>query len=260
MRKIILGIVAAALLSSPAAAKMVEQRIGYEIDGKKFEGMLVYDDSVKTKRPAVLMMPDWDGVDPKSVDQAKLVAGNRYVVFVADMFGVGYKPKDFKEKLEASSAVHKDLALTLVRGNKAMEVFMAEGKKRDLIDPAKTAGIGFCAGGGLVLELARDGMDMKAVVVFHVTYPNPVDPARGNKVKGRVLVVHGAEDPVTPKKAIDALQDELTAAKVPWQTVIFSGAVHSFTDPTAKRGSSVYDEKLAKRSYVMMRDFFSESF
>lgn len=260
MRKIILGIAAAALLSSPAAAKMVEQRIGYEIDGKKFEGMLVYDDSVKTKRPAVLMMPDWDGVSPKSVGQAKLVAGERYVVFVADMFGVGYKPKDFKEKREASSAVHKDLALTLVRGNKAMEVFMAEGKKRGLIDPAKTAGIGFCAGGGLVLELARDGMDMKAVVVFHVTYPNPVDPAGGNKTKGRVLVVHGAEDPVTPKKAIDALQEELTAAKVPWQTVMFSGAVHSFTDPEAKSGSTIYDEKLAKRSYAMMRDFFSESF
>ena len=260
MRELILGIVAAALLSSSAAAKIVEQRISYEIDGKKFESMPVYDDSVKTKRPAVLMMPDWDGVDPKSIDQAKLVAGKRYVVFVADMFGVGYKPKDFNEKREASSGVHKDLALTLVRGTKAMDLFMAEGKKRGLIDPAKIAGIGFCFGGGLVLELARDGMDMKTVVVFHVTYPNPVDPTRGNKIKGRVLVLHGAEDPVTPKKAIDALQDELTAAKVPWQTVMFSGAVHSFTDPTATRGSSVYDEKLAKRSYAMMRDFFSESF
>ena len=86
MHGTVLAIAAAVLLSSPAAVKMIEQRIGYEIDGKKFEGMLVYDDSVKTKRPAVFMMPDLEGVSPKSVDQAKLVAGKRSYAMMSDFF------------------------------------------------------------------------------------------------------------------------------------------------------------------------------
>jgi dienelactone hydrolase len=264
MHRLILALAALALAASSAAAAMVERKIGYDIDGKAFEGVLVYDDAVKAKRPAILMEPDWAGVGVKAMAQAREVAGKDYVVFVADVFGVGYAPKDMKEMQAASGAVHGDIALSRARGGKAYDVMLAEGGKLGLIDPAKVAGIGFCFGGGILLDLAREGRDFKALTVFHITFPQTVDPAGAAKVKGAVLVLHGADDPVTPRKAIAALEDEFDAAKVRWQTVLFSGTVHSFTDVTATDPAAFrtqrYDPEVSKRSYAMMRDFLTGIF
>ena len=126
--------------------------------------------------------------------------------------------------------------------------------------PAKVLAIGYCAGGGYVLEQARAGADFKALVVFHVTNPNPVVAGTPCNIKGRVLAIHGAADPVTPKPMMDAFEDELTKAKVDWQVMMFGPpAVHSFCDPTAKGPATQYDEKLCRKSYMLMRDFFAET-
>jgi dienelactone hydrolase len=98
MKSVVLGLAATALFAASAMAAMVEKKIPYTLDGKQYEGVLVYDNSAKGKRPAVLMSPDWLGVTSKSLDQAKVVAGKRYVVFVADMYGVGAAPKTRKRR------------------------------------------------------------------------------------------------------------------------------------------------------------------
>ena len=237
---------------------LIERPLGYSFDGHKFDGILVYDDSVTAKRPAVFMEPDWDGAGAKAVAQAKIVAGQDYVVYVADMFGDGYKPGNFDQKMAASRFVHDDIARSRARGNKAMDVFLAEGRTQNLIDPARIAGIGYCFGAGCLFDLAREGRAFKALTAFHITYPGTTDPAGAAKVKAAVLVIHGAEDPVTPRPAIHALEAELDAAKVKWQTVMFSGAVHSFCDPEAKAAPTLYDPVLAARSYVLMRNFFAD--
>ena len=144
MRRFILTSAALALISTSASAAMVDRKIGYEIGGKAFEGVLVYDDSVTAKRPAILMEPDWSGVSPHAIAQAREVAGKDYVVFVADLFGVGYAPKDVKDRAIASGAVHGDINVARARGDKGLEVMLAEGGKLGIIDPAKVAGIGFC--------------------------------------------------------------------------------------------------------------------
>ncbi len=95
--------------------------------------------------------------------------------------------------------------------------------------------------------------------MFHVTYPNPVQADTQCNIKGRVLAIHGAADPVTPKPAMDAFAAELSGAKVDWQVMMFGDAVHSFTDPTANGGPARYDEKLCRKSYAMMREFFNET-
>jgi len=241
---------------------MVEIKVPYQVNGRQFEGMIVYDDSVKTKRPVIFDQPDWKGVCADTLAQAREVAGKDFVVLVADMFGTGYgdKPKTREQLAVGMKAVYNDLAFTIACGNAAYTAMVAEADKRGLIDPKKNAAIGYCAGGGFALEQARAGADFKAVVVFHVTNPNPVVPGTPCNIKGRVLAIHGRADPVTPKPMMDALEEELTKAKVDWHIVTFGRGVHSFCDQTANHPpGSAYDEKLCRTSYMLMRDFFIET-
>jgi dienelactone hydrolase len=240
---------------------MAEKKVAYQVDGRQFEGMIVYDDGVKTKRPAVFMQPDWKGVCADTIAQARIVADKDYVVLMADMFGAGYgdKPKTREQLAAGMRAVHQDLAFTVAGGAKAYDTLFAEASQLGLVDPAKTVAIGYCAGGGFALEQARAGADFKAVVVFHVTNPNPVVPGTPCNIKGRVLAIHGSADPITPKPMMDAFEEELSKAKVDWQVMMFGGAVHSFCDPTANADATRYDAKHCRKSYMLMRDFFAET-
>jgi dienelactone hydrolase len=241
---------------------MAEIKVPYQVNGRPFEGVIVYDDSVTGKRPAVFMQPDWKGVCADTIAQARTAAGKDYVMLMADMFGQGYgdKPKTQQELRAGMTAVHQDLAFTLACGSAAYDALMAEANKLGVIDAGKKAAIGYCAGGGFVLEQARAGADFKAVIVFHVTNPNPVAPGTPCNIKGRVLAIHGSADPVTPKPMMDALEAELAKAKVDWHIVTFGRGLHSFCDPTANNPAATqYDEKLCRTSYMLMRDFFAES-
>ena len=240
---------------------MAERKVPYRVKDRQFEGMIVYDDSVKTKRPAIFMQPDWKGVCADTIAQARIVAGKDYVVLMADMYGTGYgdKPKTREQLAAGMRAVHDDLAFPIACGGKSYDALLAEAEKLGVVDAAKKAAIGYCAGGGFALEQARAGADFKAVVVLHVTNPNPVVPGTPCNIKGRVLAIHGAADPVTPKPMMDAFEEEMTKAKIDWQVMMFGGAVHSFCDPTANAGPSRYDEKLCRKSYMLMRDFFAET-
>jgi dienelactone hydrolase len=240
---------------------MIEKKVPYQVDGRPFEGMIVCDDGAKAKRPVIFMQPDWKGVCADTLEQARIAAGKDYVVLMADMFGTGYgdKPKTRDELAAGMQAVHKNLPFTIACGGKAYEVLLAEAQQLGVADTARKVAIGYCAGGGFALEQARAGADFKATVVFHVTNPNPVVAGTPCGIKGRVLAIHGSADPITPKPMMDALEDELTKAKVDWQVMMFGGAVHSFCDHTANAGPTRYDEKLCRKSYLLMRDFFGET-
>jgi len=240
---------------------MAEKQVPYEYDGNKYEGVIVYDETVKAKRPAILMQPDWLGVCPHSIEMAHEVAAKDYVVMVADMFGAGYgaKEKTRDDLMKTSRAVRNDLKYLLGCGAAAYRALTAEAEKLGVVDGRKGA-IGYCIGGGFALEQARAGADFQGTVVFHVTLPNPVDPSAKPNIKGRILALHGAADPVTPKPQMDALEAEMTDAKVDWQVMMFGHAVHSFCDKGQNGAELRYDEKLCQQSYRMMRDFFAHTF
>ena len=160
---------------------MTEKKVPYEYGGRKFEGMLVYDDSVKAKRPAIFMQPDWKGVCPDTIAQARIVAGKDYVVMMADMFGVGYgdKPKTQPELTAAMRAVHDDLPFTIGCGGKAYEALLAAATALGLLDPAKKVAIGYCFGGGLRARAGarRCGLQGAGRVPRHLSKPGPSEHA-----------------------------------------------------------------------------------
>lgn len=241
------------------SAAMIEVPVDTVIDDQPFSGTIVYDDSSTTPRPGVLMVPNWMGPTAASLEQAKLIAGFGYVVYMADLYGSAIRPKDAGEAGKAAGAVRADIALMRKRMNHHLAL-LKEKSATLPIAPTQVAAIGFCFGGGCVLELARSGAELAAVVSFHgnLNTPNAED---AKHIATKILVLHGAVDPLVPPEQVAAFEQEMNAAKVDYQLVSFGGAVHSFTDPyAAAPGRSQYDERTAQRAYRLMHGFFSEVF
>ncbi len=245
--------------ASPALAAMVTKPITYTIGKTTFEGVLLYDDAVKTARPGLVVIPNWLGVTPANVKQAEGLAGSRYVLFVADLYGKDARPKDQGEAGKASGALKADRALMRERVLKALEVLKAQAGKAP-VDPKKLGAFGFCFGGTTALELARAGADVAGVVSVHGGLDSPT-PADGKNIKAKVLALHGADDPFVPEKDVQAFEAELRAAGVDWEVVRYGNAVHSFTDVDAKLpGKAQYNAAVAARAYARLHAFFGELF
>ncbi|MNY21891.1 Dienelactone hydrolase family protein [compost metagenome] len=242
-----------------AEAAVVVKPVPYEIDGEAFEGMLIYDDAVTSPRPGLLMVPSWLGVTEASANKAARAAGDKYVVFMADMYGKAIRPSNAQEAGAAAGAVRGDRTLMRKRAQAAVEVLKAQAAQFAL-DTSKLGAIGFCFGGGAVLELARSGADLQGFVSFHGNLDTP-NPADARNIKAPVLVLHGADDPSVPPEQVEGFIAEMKAAKTDWQLVSYGGAVHSFSNPQANvPGRNEYHPLVAARAFKAMNALFDEVF
>lgn len=242
-----------------AEAAVVVKPVPYEIDGEAFEGMLIYDDSVTAPRPGLVMVPNWLGVNQDSAKKAARAAGDKYVIFMADMYGKAIRPSNAEEAGTAAGALRGDRGLMRKRAQAAVEVLKAQ-KSTVALDDSRLGAIGFCFGGGAVLELARSGAPLKGFVSFHGNLDTP-NPADARNIQAPVLVLHGADDPAVPQAQVDAFVAEMKAAKKDWQLVSYGGAVHSFTNPLANvPGRNEYHPLVAARAFQAMHDLFAEVF
>lgn len=241
-----------------AQADIVVNPVAYQIDGQPYEGMLVYDDATREARPGLLMVPNWMGVTENAAKKAYRAGGSEYVVFVADLYGTDKRPENAEQAGKQASLLRSDRALMRKRVNAALEVFKAQTDTVAL-DTGKLAAIGFCFGGGAVLELARSGTGIGAVVSFHGNLDTP-DPADAQAIRAPILVLHGADDPYVPAEQVRAFEAEMRAAGVDWQLISYGGAVHSFTDPTATMaGQAEYHPVVAERAFQAMHQLLDEA-
>lgn len=248
-----------ALLSSPAAyGAMQAQSVEWELDGTAFNGFLVYDDA-GAKRPGLVMFPNWMGVTERSVEHARQIAGDDYVVLVADVYGKDLRPASNEEAGKASGAAYSDPAKLRARAAKALDVLKANAAAAPL-DADRLGAFGYCFGGAVSLELARTGADLDGVVSFHGSLGTQLPAAKG-EVKSSLLVLNGAADPYVKPEEIAGFKKEMTEAGADLQYVDFSGALHCFAyaDPNPPPGCA-YDGKTAKRAFGMMEAFFDERF
>jgi len=244
-----------ACASCAAQAAMVNRPVEWSQDGTRFHGVLVYDDAVDVKRPGLLMVPNWYGVNDAAVKKAEAIADTDYVILLVDMYGEQIRPADTTEAQAAVTPLYGDRALMRKRVNLALEQLKAQAADAPL-DPARLAAIGFCFGGSAVLDLARSGADIDAVVSFHGGLDTD-DPALAGNIKARVLVINGGDDEGTMPDA-GAFMEEMRASPADWQFVVLGHAVHCFTEVGENSPGCRYDAKAAARSYALMRDWLQE--
>lgn len=250
---------AVAAAQSTEKGREVETRVVEYVDGETaLEGYLAWPKDLSGKAPGVLVVHEWWGHNPYVRKRAEQLAAQGYVAFALDMYGKGVLAKDFDEAGKWAAKFKDNRKLMRSRARAGLAILAGN----EHVDAKKIAAIGYCFGGTTVLELARDGADLAAVVSFHGGLATPM-PAEKGAVKAKVLVCHGADDAFVPADEVAKFEDEMRKAGADWQLVKYSGAVHSFTNPEAGKDPSkgvAYNEAADKRSWRAMVDLFVEAF
>ncbi len=241
-----------------AQAAVQTEAVTYRDGETVLEGFLAYDDAMVGPRPGVLVVHEWMGLGEYAKRRARQLAGLGYVAFAADMYGKGVRAKDHQEAAALSGAYRSDRQLMRKRITAALETL----KANELVDPSHVAAIGYCFGGTTVLELARSGADVVGVASFHGALETPT-PEDAKRIRGRVLVLHGADDPHVKIEQVDAFKREMDAAGVDYSVVVYPGAVHSFTVPEAgddPSSGAAYSADADKASWEALLQFFQKIF
>lgn len=257
MKNIISGFLAFAVSASAFGA--VKEKIHeYKLADTTLEGIVTVDSKGPKKKPAVIIIHNWNSIDDYEKMRAKEIAKLGYVAFVADIYGKGVRPTTVEESSKLSSSYKKDIPLLRARLLAAYE----EVLKMPNVDTKNIAIMGYCFGGTAALELGRSGADLKGIVSFHGGLATP-DAKDAKNIKGKVLALHGADDPYVSEKEVMAFQKEMRDAKVNWELVSYGNAVHAFTEKEAGSDNSkgaAYNETADKRSWEAMKNFFKEVF
>ena len=241
-----------------AHSEIKTETVEYKQGGQVLVGYVSYDANMTAKRPGIVVIHDWMGVSEDTKMRAEQLAQLGYTAFVADIYGKNKLPKDQKEAGELAGKFKADRALLRKRVIAALDQL----RKNKTVEGSKLAVMGYCFGGTTALELARSGADVKGVVTFHGGLDSPT-PADGKKIKGKVLALHGADDPYVPADQVKAFEDEMRGGNVDWELVKYSKAVHSFTIKGAGNDNSkgaAYNAEADRRSWIAMKNFFEEIF
>jgi dienelactone hydrolase len=257
MRSLVL-ILMVIFLGTKAEARVVGRTVAYEQEGVQLEGYLAYDDAVTGKRPGVLVVHEWWGLNEYVRGRADQLAGLGYVAFALDMYGKGKVTKHPEKASEWAKQVNSNVQNWQKRALAGLDVL----KREPLTDPERIAAIGYCFGGATVQQLAYSGADIKGVVSFHGSLLAP--PAElGKQVKAKILICHGAADPMEKAGAVEQYTAAMERSGLDWQLIIYGGAKHSFTNPDAdKVGMAAlgYSKSADQRSWADMQVFFNELF
>ena len=247
------------LAQAPGMHSRVQTReVEYRQGSTMLKGFIAWNDSVPGKRPGVLVVHEWWGLNDHARNQARRLAEAGYVGFAIDMYGNGKTTTHPQDAQAFATEATKDPAVLAARFNAALDLL----KKDPRVDPTRIAAIGYCFGGAVVLGMARSGADLAAVVTFHGALATQ-SPAQPGKVKARILVLAGGADPFVPPEQVETFKKEMQAAGARFEVVTYPGAKHGFTNPVAASYGMpqlAYDAAADRESWAAMLKLFREVF
>ncbi len=248
-------------LGRPAEARVVGKTIMYSANGVTMKGYLATDPALKGKRPGILVVHEWWGLTNYARKRARMLAGLGYTALAVDLYGNGRTVQTPAEASALATERMKDFTGTRARFLAAEEVL----KKDPTVDPHRLAGVGYCFGGGVLLNMARTGTDLRGVVSVHGDL-QPVATAAPGSITPKILVFQGTEDRFAPAAAIKAFREEMTKAKAHFRVVLYPHAMHAFSNPKATALGKkfklpiAYNKSADRKSWSAMKRFFAGLF
>ena len=237
------------------------EEVRYSAGGVELVGYLAYDASREDTRPGVLVVHEWWGHNDYTRRRADMLAELGYTALAVDMYGDGKQAGHPEDAQKFMMEVFENMDSGVARFRAAKTLLEAH----ETTDPSKTAAIGYCFGGAIVLHMARGGVDLDGVASFHGSLSTQA-PARPGRVQAQVLVCHGAEDPFIPADDVAAFEDEMRAAGVDYRFVAYEGATHAFTNPAADEAGArfglplAYDAAADEASWDELKAFLARLF
>ena len=228
--------------------------VTYQHGDLECRGYLAWDDAVSEKRPGILVLHEWWGLNDYARQRTRQLAGLGYIAFAADIYGEGKTVTHPEDAGKMAGQVRANVQDWRRRATAALEVLASQPQ----CDAGRLAAIGYCFGGSTALQLAYAGADLKAVATFHAALPAATD-AEAEQIKPEILVCHGADDAFVPAEAIRAFRQALEKAEVRYEFISYPGARHSFTVPTADAvgiDGLKYDQAADQASWQAMRELF----
>lgn len=260
MKNLLLALSLCCIVSSAQAAVQGKEVI-YESNGMTFKGYVSYDDAIKGKRPGVIVVHEWWGLNEYARMRTRMLAELGYTAMAIDMYGDGKVADNPDDAGKLAGPVRKDIALAKER----FEAGMKAMRNQETVDASNIAAYGYCFGGGVALNMARLGEDLKGVASFHGSLET-TNPAQPGQIKARIISFSGDADKSIPADKVEAFKKEMDAAGVNYRVVIYPGAKHAFSNPEAtERGIRfnrpiAYDAEADKDSWQQATVFLREVF
>ncbi len=249
------------LSASSSFAAVKGEEVSYKDGNVVMKGYLAHDDAIHERRPGVLVVHEWWGHNDYARSRARMLAELGYTALAVDMYGGGQTADHPDSAGKFSGEVGRDPKLMQARFDAAHKLL----SKHATVDAKRIGAIGYCFGGRVVLEMARRGEDLAVVASFHGSLQT-ANPAQKGKVRARMLVANGADDPFVTAGEIEAFRKEMGTAGARYRFVNYPGAKHGFTNPDADRNGVkfnlplAYNAKADKQSWAEMRALFAEAF
>ena len=216
-------------LAGPVAQAAVQgKEVSYQANGTTLKGYIAHDDAFKGRRPAVLVVHEWWGHNEYARKRARMLAELGYTALAVDMYGDGKQAHHPDDAGKFAAEVSRNMPLAKARFEAGMELL----RKQKTVDANQIAAIGYCFGGGVVLNMARMGEDMKGVLSFHGSLGTD-NPALPGKIKARIISFTGEADPMIGADKVAAFRQEMESAGADYRVVTYPGAQHAFTNPEA---------------------------
>lgn len=240
--------------------KIEGEEVSYATDDTNMKGYIAYDENLKGKRPGIIVVHEWWGHNEYVRHRADMLAELGYTALAIDMYGDGKQAAHPDDAGKFAQNVLKNLDVASARFRKAMEVL----KSHPSVDSTQIAAIGYCFGGSVVLTMANTGADLDAVAAFHSGIKLPVMP--NEKLKARVLVCNGADDPFIPEEDVRAFKSKMDAVDADYKYISYEGAQHSFTskaaDSLGKKFNmpASYNKEADERSWQALKEFLADTF